>query len=136
MNDYLKENKRVNLSVLMLTGGWVEGLHIAGQIAVTRDSKELNERIGEQKIILNQVIELLKVFQSNTEIRELTDQMLELQKTYDKVEIITTYEESTLEEVDGILMVVDNTSSEVKISAQLLKEITDKVEEIRKNLIN
>ena len=135
MNDYLKENKRVNLSVLMLAGGWIEGLHIAGQIAVTHDSKELNERIGDQKVILNQVIELLKVFQSNAEIKGLTDQMIELQGLYNQVEIITTYEESTLEEVDGILMVVDNSSTEVKISAQLLKEITDKVEEIRKDLI-
>jgi len=136
MNDYLKENKRVNLSVLMLTGGWIEGLHIAGQIAVTHDSKELNERIGDQKVILNQVVELLKVFQSNPEIKELTVKMQELQKLYSKVEIITTYEESSLEEVDGILMVVDNSSTEIKISAQLLKDITDKVEEIRKDLVN
>lgn len=135
MNDYLKENNRVNLSVLMLTGGWLEGLHIAGQIAKDHDSKELNERIGEQKIILNQVMELLKVFQSNPDIKVFADQMKELQALYNNVEIITTYEESSLEEVDGVLMVVDNTSSEVKISAQLLKEITEKVEEIRKTII-
>ena len=136
MNDYLKENNRVNLSVLMLTGGWLEGLHIAAHIASEHDSKELNERIGEQKIILNQILELLKVFQGQAEIKAFTVKMNELKALYDKVEIITTYEESTLEEVDGILMVVDNTSSEVKITAQLLKEITQKIEEIRNDLIN
>ena len=136
MNDYLKENNRVNLSVLMLTGGWLEGLHIAGQIALDHENKELNEKIGDQKIILNQIMELLKVFQGNPEIKAFTEEIRELQLLYDKVEIITTYEESTLEEIDGVLMVVDNTSSEVKISAQLLSDITKKVEEIRKNLIN
>ena len=136
MNDYLKENNRVNLSVLMLTGGWIEGLHIAGFIAKDHDSQPLNERIGEQKVILNQIMELLKVFQSNTEIRNFTTKMNELKELYNKVEIITTYEESTLEEIDGVLMVVDNTSSEVKITAQLLNDISEKVEEIRKDLVN
>jgi len=136
MNDYLKENNRVNLSVLMLTGGWLEGLHIATHIAKERDSKELNERIGEQKIILNQIMELLKVFQGQPEIKNFTKEMKELQELYNQVEIITTYEESTLEEIDGVLMVVDNTSSEVKISAQLLSDISSKVEGIRENLIN
>lgn len=135
MNDYLRENNRVNLSVLMLTGGWLEGVHIASEIAISHDSKELNERIGEQKIILNQIMELLKVFQSNAEIKALTDEMKKLQKLYEKVKITTTYEESTLEETDGILMVVDNTSSEIEISAQLLKEISEQVEEIRTELI-
>ena len=136
MNDYLKENDRVNLSVLMLTGGWLEGLHIASHIAREHDSKELNDKIGDQKIILNQIMELLKVFQGNPEIKNFTKEMNELKALYDQVEIIITYEESSLEEVDGVMMFVDNTSSEVKISAQLLTEIEDKVDEIRNNLIN
>lgn len=136
MNDYLKENDRVNLSVLMLTGGWLEGLHIASHIAREHDNKELNAKIGDQKIILDQIMLLLNVFQGHPEIKAFTTEMKQLQELYDDVEIITTYEEQTLEEVDGIMIFVDNTTSEVKISAQLLKDIEDKVDEIRNNLIN
>jgi hypothetical protein len=60
INHYLQTQSRANLSVLLLTGGWVEAMQITCQVA-SKDpkNKELMEKIGEQKIILEQIVLLL-----------------------------------------------------------------------------
>ena len=52
INHYLQSQNRSNLSVLFLTGGWVEALNILCEVAAANPSnKELQETIGEQKIM-------------------------------------------------------------------------------------
>lgn len=135
MNSYLQEQNRVSLSVLMLTGGWLEGLHIAAQIASTHESQELNERVGEQKVTLDQIILLLEIYKNDASIKELHNHMVELKEVFDKVEIVTVYQDSKMEEVDGVLVVVDQSTSTVNIPIEVLNEIKDKVDQIRNELI-
>ena len=52
INHYLQTQNRSNLSVLLLTGGWLEALHITTEVAANTKSQELRETIGSQKIIL------------------------------------------------------------------------------------
>src|SRR5688572_12452045 len=51
INNFLQSQDRANLSVLLLTGGWVEALHVLCEVAKSNPTnKELQETIGEQKI--------------------------------------------------------------------------------------
>lgn len=62
VDGYLKENGRDNISALMIAGGWVEGLHIAIQVAKAHDTPELRQRIAEQKLPLADLIELITTY--------------------------------------------------------------------------
>src|SRR5690606_34746213 len=62
INHYLQSQNRSNLSVLLLTGGWLEALHITAQVAASSDSQELRETIGSQKIILENIMLLLSFY--------------------------------------------------------------------------
>ena len=48
INHYLQTQSRANLSVLLLTGGWLEALHITCEVATANpNNTELQEKIGE-----------------------------------------------------------------------------------------
>ncbi len=135
MNDYLKEKGRVNQSVLMMAGGWIEGLHVACYVAENHDSQELLERIGEQKITLAQIMPLLEMFQKDKDISQLHADMKKLEKVFDKVKIeIEEGEPVTIME-DGLEITEIPTTQVVKITPELLKEIKETNEMIRAKFV-
>jgi hypothetical protein len=123
INSYLQDQKRANLSILLLTGGWLEALHITCQINLQKPNKELSDKIGEQKIIIDQLMLLLSFYEKDPTISSFTKDLKELHDVYNQIEIVTTYEESTFKEVDGVLTVVNNTST-IKVTDQNLADIT------------
>lgn len=131
MEAFLREQNRTKASVLIVTGTFVEGLYIAGEIASRTPNSSLTERIGEQKMSLDNLVAMLEVFESDPEVSSLIVDCKELKTFYDKVEIVTTYGEPISKEVDGMLVIEDNSTSEVIMSDDLLSEIIQKVRELR-----
>ena len=138
INSYLQNQERSNLSILILTGGWLEALHISNQVLQKNISNsELREKVGEQKIILENIMLLLTFYEdSDPNIADLKEKMQPLKAEFDKIEIAYTYEESTFEEVNGILMIKDNSSSTIKISDQNIADIDRITKSIRSSIIN
>ncbi len=137
INTYLQENKRSNISILILTGGWLEALHITCQVAKKNPSNEaLVEKIGEQKIILDQIKYMLEFYNKDPYIAELHQRILGLEKAFEEIEIITTYGEKTMEEVNGILVVRDNSTTKVNITTENVDAIRDQVSKIREKVIS
>lgn len=138
INQYLQEQGRANLSVLLLAGGWLEAMHITTQVAASDpNNKELQETIGAQKIILENIVLLLSFYQKvDQNMASLLNSMQELQAEYENIEIVTTYEESTFEIVDGVMVIKDNSSSEVKITDQNVENIKNLIGSIRNKIIS
>ncbi len=135
-NHFVKQNN-ASLSTLLLTGGWLEALHITNQVTLTQmDNKDLRERIGEQKIVLDNILLLLTVYSDHDQqIADLLIDMNRLRAAYDKVNIIYVYQESTSKIVDGILEIVSNSTSEVEITDEDIVTISAIVEEVRNKII-
>lgn len=138
INRYLQNQERANLSILILTGGWLEALHISNQVLQKNiTNKELREKVGEQKIILENIMLLLSHYEnSDPNISDLKKKMTALKNEFDKVEIAYTYEESTFEEVNGILMIKDNSTSTIHITDQHIADIDRITKSIRSSIIN
>ena len=69
INHYLQTQSRANLSVLLLTGGWLEALHIICNVAAASpENKQLQETVGEQKIILENIVALLSYYKDRFSI--------------------------------------------------------------------
>lgn len=135
IDSYLRENNRGHLSALMISGVWIEGMYHATQVANEKPNPALNERIGEQKLNLNNLFLILNPYKSQPQIAELLAQMNEMKIVFDKVEI--TYEMGKPETVekDGMVMIVQNEKSIVRITDEQLQEIINKTEEVRNKLI-
>jgi hypothetical protein len=123
---------------LLLSGGWLEALYIVSKVSEKNPSNEqLKETIGEQKIIMDNVALLLSFYvESDPNIKDLGNSFVKLQKEFNKIEIKTVYREPTYEVVDGMLVVKDNSTSEIIMTDENIVSIRTMVYEIRNNIIN
>jgi hypothetical protein len=138
INHYLQSQNRSNLSVLLLTGGWLEALHITTEVAVASpENVELRETIGSQKIILENITLLLSFYkETDPAMASLLNDLEELKKAYEKVNITYTYKESTFEVVDGVMVIKDNSTSTIDITNDDLANIKTLTSNIRKKIVS
>jgi len=136
MDRYLRENKRSNLSSLIVTGVWIEGLYLAGKVAEEFPTPELKEKIGEQKIILSNLMLILKNYEKDPKFKILIADLEEIQDLYK--DVIITYErgEPKSIEIDGTLMIEQTDKSIVQISDMQMFKIIEKTNKIRNKIIN
>jgi hypothetical protein len=60
--------------------------------------------------------------------------MEQLKSAYDKVEISYTYKESTMQIVDGVAVIKDNSSTTINITPQNVEEIKNVTNSIREKI--
>ncbi|MCK4854599.1 MAG: hypothetical protein KAT31_10060, partial [Bacteroidales bacterium] len=135
IDSYLRENNRGHLSALMMTGVWIEGMYLATQVANETSNPALSERIGEQKLNLNNLFLILNPYKSQQQISDLLAQMNEIKVVFDQVEITYEMGEPETVEKDGMVMIVQNEKSNVQITDEQLQQIINKTEEVRNKLI-
>jgi len=137
INQYLQENQRQNLSILILAGGWLEALHIVCEVVrLNPDSQPLIEKVGEQKIILDNIKLLLGFYKNDPYIADFHKGILELEEVFSEIEIVYTYAEPTFKEVDGMLMIQDNSTTTINITTEHVDAIREKVNAIREKIVS
>lgn len=135
MDRYLRENNRSNLSSLIVAGVWIESMYLLCEVIKDSPNAELSEKIGEQKIILSNLMLLLKNYERDPIFKKLIDDLSEIQLTYREVTI--TYEKGEPEAVeeDGMLIIKQNDKQYIEISNETLFKIIDKTVKVRNNII-
>jgi len=138
INAYLQEQNRSKVSVLLLAGGWLEALHICCKVYADNPEKlALREKIGEQKLILDNILLLLSFYQENDpKVRDLVNQLKQLKNAYDQIKIKYTYRESSYEIVEGVLIVKDNSTSTININDEHVEQIINVTTGIRSEIIS
>jgi hypothetical protein len=137
INSYLQNQSRSQISVLLLTGGWIEAMQIICQTAnKNTKNKDLPEKIGEQKIILEQLTLLLGFYEKDEKMASLLKDLRALEEAYKNIEIITTYKPATMKIVGGVAMITDNSTTSIKITPDDVKNITGLVSSMRDKIIN
>lgn len=138
INHYLQTENRSNLSILLLVGGWIEAMEIMCQVAESQNfkNKEIVDRIGEQKIILEQIAILLSLYKSDNSTAELIKDFEELNKIFEAVNITYTYKESTMKIVNGVAMIEDNSTTTITITDKDAMAIKGKIDSMRNKIIN
>ena len=136
IDSYLRETPgRSYLSSLMITGLWIEGLYLITQVAKEYPYPDISERIGEQKIILNDLLNVLNLYKKNPSFNELIQDFETLNVEFEKINITYEIGEPETIEKDGMLVIVQNEKSIVNISEDQLNSIIEKTDKIRNKLI-
>lgn len=135
MDDYLRKHSRSNLSALMITGVYVEGLYITTQVCKEKPNQKLADNIGEQKTIFDQLILILKNYEKDPYFAGMLKSLNELKVAYDEVKITIEPGEPKSIEKDGMLTIIQTSKSVVTMSDALLKKIIDQTEKTRNTLI-
>lgn len=130
------DNNQSSNSVLMAYGTWVESLYLATNIKKVTNEEQVSNRIGEQKNVLDNLYLLLSLFNNQKEFRELLVDLQMLRDEFDNVKITYQYNPPTTEEVNGSLVIIDNSTSAIKIEHETIKEIGKIVSAIRNKIIS
>jgi len=135
MDRYLRENKRSNLSSLIVAGVWIESMYLVGEVSKKSPSAELTEKIGEQKIILSNLMILLKNYEKVPEFKGLIDDLNDIQDMYKKVIITVEKGEPEAIEEDGMLVIKQNDKQFIEISDEIKTKRINKISDVRNKII-
>lgn len=135
MDQFLRDNNRSHISSLVIAGLWVEGMYLATQVAKSNPHPDLYNRIGEQKIVITDLVSLLERFDEDPKFAALVQNLHGLKGSFDKVNISYELGEPEMIEKDGMLIFVQNESSHVEMTGEQLMEITETLAKIRNQLI-
>ena len=135
MDEYLRKNNRSNLSALMIAGVYIEGLYIMTQVAKEKPNKKLAESIGDQKIIFEQMLLILKNYQKDPYFKDFIASMEMLKKEFSEIKITIEVGEPKSVEKNGMLTIIQTSRSTVHINDEQLKRIIFQTELIRNKLI-
>jgi len=81
--EFLVNNGKDNTSLLVMTGSWIEGLYLTTQIAiVSKNSEDFLKIVANQKEPLNKLVELMKPYESDKDIAEMTQELKPLVDIY------------------------------------------------------
>ena len=136
MDKYLQKNSRGNLSILMVAGVWVEGLYLSSQFLKERPNENrLAESIGEQKVILDQLMIILNNYKKESYIADLISDLSTIKSIYDGIRITIEVGEPKAIEVDGMLTIVQTETSTVHYTEEQMQAIIAQSEIVRNKLI-
>lgn len=135
INYHLREQKRESLSILILTGGWIEITYLTSLVYERNKNENLKETLADQKIILERLLLVLDVYQDKLEFKELTLKLKALRKIYDKVKIQTIIKPpKSVETADGVRF-EDQNEVIYNITDEDIAEIKSQVNSIRDFII-
>lgn len=137
VNQYLTENDRKNVAVMVLTGGWTEGLYIALSLMNDKPNAQLIERIVAQKLALATVLNILEKSNQNGTDQDLTylqSKMNEIKVIFDevRVELLGIVEAETNAETKTTYI---KANCENEVSQDVLMLLKEKVSEVRNEFI-
>ncbi len=131
---YFKENDMPNIAVMILMGGWTEGIYIALNVAQTaQDKRIVMERIAEQKLSLDNLIELMEEYSDDETIQHFYPMFVELKEVFNKVDISYQSGKVNTDTIHKITTI--SGTSYVDINEEDISSIENKIVEIRKEMI-
>ncbi|HET6245637.1 MAG: hypothetical protein H0V01_00535 [Bacteroidetes bacterium] len=133
-NETLTENDRETISILAITGGWIEGIYIGTQIAKTNaNNSGIIKMIAEQRTTLDNLISQMKPHKSNLAIGSLLNSLNDLKKIYDETPVGEASAEIDVRE--GSNQITIGGTSGFSLSDDQFSRITKTVDEIRTSIV-
>lgn len=125
-DQYLKDNQRNTATATIAAGGWVEAMYIVASIADKTQKEDVIGLVGDQKIVLKNLMNMLEQFKADEEINSLLTGMSGIAAVYESVE---STQNTPITSDKDIISVGNNTS--YKLSSDQLKSILEKVTVLR-----
>jgi hypothetical protein len=114
--EYLNNNGKGAISVMVIGGGWIEGLYLSSQLAMlTENNAEILQGIADQKESLNKLISIMESYKDNQDVSEVLVELNDLKAIF-----------AELQEEDG----------KAKMTEESFKKINEEVDALRKKIVD
>lgn len=135
IDEFLREENRGELSVLMLIGAWTEGMYMFGKLYTKEQNEDLLNRIGEQKVVFQNITLILNKLSEIEHFKKLKEDVAPINKLYENVKISYIYHEPETKEVNGELVIVDKTETKIELTKEDAAKIISAIETLRKKYL-
>lgn len=133
-DSFLKENGRPEIASLLIAGGWIEGLYLATQHAkLEPKNEEIIDRITDQKMSLQSLIQLLSGYESNTHVDKALSHLIKINEIYKNFKVVSSEIKPVTDE--GERKTVLKAKSDVYHDKDQIKNLTHVVDSIRTEVI-
>jgi hypothetical protein len=131
MGNSLRESDRGDQGALMITGAWLEGLYMTTQSATTNKNEHLRAMIGDQKLILNDLLLVLNYYNSEALMQNYITDLEKIMNLYDQVKIINVVGDPESVEKDGMLELIQPETNQLVMSDEVLEKIIQMTKQVR-----
>lgn len=128
---YLREHNRGELSVLILAGAWIEGMNMFCEIYKRSPTPDISNRICEQQVVFNNIYLILDKLSNAEYCKNMQTSFLPLKSAYDKVVVSYKFKEPIMKEVNGQLVLKDQTETIVEAKKQDIETIVKELQNLR-----
>lgn len=130
----LKESDRPGAAALILTGGWIEAIHISSNFYnPDNPDRIIEEQILTQKYSLDRLIALLSSHQQNEIISKYLLMIKQLKPIYDRVDILFDQDDLS---IDTERKIIESFRPEFIYEKNDIAEIINIVNSIRRDMVN
>lgn len=99
----LQENGKGHIAVIVLAGGWIEGLYIAGNLAQnSMDNKEILLGIAEQKVNLDKLTLAMEVYKDHENVKAIYQDIQKIKTFYEGISVNEPLSAGQLEELNAL----------------------------------
>ncbi len=127
----LRESEREHLQFFIIVGAWIEAMYIATSLYAQNPNPKLRDKIGEQKITLEQILLVLDldIYKDKKQIQKIAKKLQALKPIFDQIRILVYAGESKLVEKGDELIVEQGSYTRVYFG----EEINDRQENLEHN---
>ncbi|MEA3450520.1 MAG: hypothetical protein U9Q83_01300 [Bacteroidota bacterium] len=136
IDRYFTQTNRSFLTVLSVTGVWLESSYLITQAAKDNPVKNFKDQIGSQKDLLNQLIEIIKVYKGHPQFDFIIAELKKLQTAYSPVKISIKEVEGKVEIVDGNYVIYPDEETVIEMPDGTMDKIIDVTEKTRNAIVN
>jgi len=103
-NEYLKNNDRINTSLLMLAGGWVETMYLAAHLGTSggRPTEEIAARVAQQDVVLKKIITTMRMVEGDPLLEEVRGKLEGLSEILVAKNLVSGTEEEPVVDMEGM----------------------------------
>jgi len=132
--DYLIQNEQGDKLGIIAAAGWLETVYIVVNTANYNKDKKAIDRLADQKLILENLLDYLKEYSSNDGVAAIQENLKDLKSLFDGLDEKEGKSGVALKKNKGGKMVLGGGNSIVMTEVQF-NAIKDKVNEIRNNIV-
>lgn len=129
---YFQEGERENMSALIISGGWIEGLYLGTQMMESQGINDnIASKIAEQKYSYENLLDLLHTFNNDLDIDAVKSDLLKLEDIFERIKVIEG-KTDIIENEDGSTTIgggatLSYTNDDIKEIATVVKELRTKI---------
>ena len=98
-------------------------------------TEEMKNRVAEQKESVKKIVEILEVNAADEYFGKLAKEVKPLSKMYEEIKIETIMREPEMKEVDGQLVFIDNSETNIFSPEGIIEKIISETKNLRNKLL-